>query len=119
MTTNNNNERFHDLALQKAIKMGLDGLCESVTIRFKNRKMNTLEMVKVHDVKRKITDIVNESKYQDIMVKTSNGKVAVIKSTVKIKLAENSPSIKGTLQADSITVKQDSRQFFTCNGKSK
>lgn len=117
--TTNNNKQSPDQVLQKAIRMGLDGLCESVTIHFKNRKMKTLEMVKVQDVKKRITDIVNESRYQDIMVKTSGGKVAVIKNVIKIRLDEHSPSTKGTLQADSMTVEQNSRQFFTRNGKSE
>lgn len=117
--TTNNNKQSPDHAVQRAIKMGLDGLCESVTIHFKNRKMKTLEMVKVQNVKRRITDILSESKYQDVMVKTSGGKVAVVKNIIKIRLDENSPSTKGTLQADSVTDEQNNCPFFTCNGKFK
>jgi|SRR6185436_531901 len=59
------------------------GNYESITIYFKDKKMNLLELDKRQDTKRKILDIVAEAEYQEILIKTHGGMITSIKSAEK------------------------------------
>ncbi|MEM7037589.1 MAG: hypothetical protein AAF570_11470, partial [Bacteroidota bacterium] len=62
------------------------GEYKSVKINFRDRQMNSLELVKSQAVAKKIVDVLTEASYQDIVIKTHDGKVAMIENTVKIQL---------------------------------
>ncbi len=62
------------------------GEYETVTINFKNKKMKTVELIKEQNVKRKIVDILQDSNYQDIVIKSHKGVVTRIQNTVKLVL---------------------------------
>lgn len=103
----NDNQCLNAQEVEYAIAMGLKGECESVTIRFQNRKIKILEVVKTQDTKRKLIDIIRENDYQEVVIKTTKqGKIVNIKSTRKIRLDNNTPSVKGALQADETTAYQ-------------
>ena len=59
------------------------GNYESITIRFKDRKIKVLEMKKAIDVRKKIVDILNENSYQDITIKVHKGITTFIENTIK------------------------------------
>lgn len=60
------------------------GKYSSITINFKDQKMKSLELVKEHDVKVKISDVIANASYQDITIKTHGGRVTKIENTVKV-----------------------------------
>lgn len=62
------------------------GEYETVTINFKNKKMKSVELIKEQNVKRKIVDILQDSQYQDIVIKSHKGVVTRIQNTVKLVL---------------------------------
>ena len=62
------------------------GEYKSVKINFRDRKMKSLELVKNQTVAKRIVDVLAEAKYQDIVIKTHDGKVAMVENTVKIQL---------------------------------
>lgn len=70
----------------KLLEIIHSGDYDSITIHFKNKKMKSLELVKTQDAKRKIVDILSESDYQDIVIKSHQGMVTTIKNTIKMML---------------------------------
>ena len=60
------------------------GSYDSITIRFQNKKMKTVELLKKQDTKRRVADILMEAAYQDIVVKSHNGMVTHVYNTVKM-----------------------------------
>lgn len=62
------------------------GEYDSITIHFKEKGAKSIEMVKAQDVKRKLVDILAESDYQEVVIKSHQGMVTTIKNTIKIKL---------------------------------
>ncbi|MFN8439079.1 MAG: MerR family transcriptional regulator [Cytophagales bacterium] len=62
------------------------GEYETVTINFKNKKIKSVELIKEQNVKRKIVDILQDSQYQDIVIKSHKGVVTRIQNTVKLVL---------------------------------
>lgn len=48
--------------------------------------MKTVELIKEQNVKRKIVDILQDSNYQDIVIKSHKGVVTRIQNTVKLVL---------------------------------
>ncbi len=62
------------------------GEYETVTINFKNKKMKSVELIKEQNVKRRIVDILQDSQYQDIVIKSHKGVVTRIQNTVKLVL---------------------------------
>jgi hypothetical protein len=48
--------------------------------------MKSLLLVKNQDTKRKVVDVLHDSAYQDIVIKTHEGMVTKIQNTVKVML---------------------------------
>ena len=71
----------------KLLEIIHSGEYESITIHFRDRKAKSVEMVKAQDVKRRIVDILSESAYQEIVIKSHQGMVSTIKNKIKIKLS--------------------------------
>ena len=71
---------------KKLLEIIHSGEYEKITINFRDKKMNSFELVKEQDVKRRIVDILQDSKYQDIVIKTHKGVVTKIQNTIKIRL---------------------------------
>lgn len=71
----------------KLLEIIHSGEYESITIHFRDRKAKSVEMVKAQDVKRRIVDILSESAYQEIIIKSHQGMVSTIKNTIKMKLS--------------------------------
>jgi DNA-binding transcriptional MerR regulator len=63
------------------------GEYKSITINFRNKKMDSLELVKSQDTTRRVVDVLAESDYQNISIVTHNGQVSKIENTVKIQLS--------------------------------
>lgn len=62
------------------------GEYKSITINFRDKKMDSLELVKSQDTTRRVVDVLAESDYQNISIVTHKGQVSKIENTVKIKL---------------------------------
>lgn len=58
----------------------------SVTVRFKNKEIDSLELVKSEDVRRKVMDVIGENAYSEIRVKKHDGKILRVEHTAKIKV---------------------------------
>jgi hypothetical protein len=63
------------------------GKYSSITVTFKNSKLDLLELTKDIDTQTRITDILAENEYQTITVKQHRGKKVVITNTIKLKLS--------------------------------
>ncbi|MEM7037557.1 MAG: MerR family transcriptional regulator [Bacteroidota bacterium] len=68
------------------LQMIHSGEYKKVTINFRNRKMDTLELVKDHETTRKVVDVMADAAYQDITIVTHKGMIAKIENTMKVKL---------------------------------
>lgn len=62
------------------------GSYDNITIKFRDKKMKSLELKKTQDTKKKMVDILTEGAYQDIVIKSHKGMVTHIENTVKIML---------------------------------
>jgi DNA-binding transcriptional MerR regulator len=60
------------------------GKYKTILVNFRDKKMNSLELVQEHDTKKKMVDVISEKSYQDILVKVHDGSVTVITNTTKI-----------------------------------
>lgn len=69
---------------QRIIGVVREGKCDSLTIHFKDGQMKSMELVKDHDPKKRIADVITEGSYQDIVVKTHAGRVTKIQNKVKV-----------------------------------
>ncbi|TND08266.1 MAG: Uncharacterized protein FD123_2408 [Bacteroidetes bacterium] len=70
----------------KLLEIVRSGEYQSVTVRFKNDKMNVIEMEKSVDVHRRLIDIISESPFAHISVHTQHYKPAQVKHTTKVKV---------------------------------
>ncbi|MEM7036106.1 MAG: hypothetical protein AAF570_03930, partial [Bacteroidota bacterium] len=68
------------------LQMIHSGEYKKVTINFRNRKMDTLELVKDQDTTRKVVDVMADAAYQDITIVTHKGMIAKIENTTKVQL---------------------------------
>ena len=71
---------------KKLLEIIHSGNYETVSISFKNRKMRSLELIKEQNVKRKIVDILQDCKYQNIVIKSHKGEITKIQNTIKVML---------------------------------
>ena len=71
----------------KLLEIIHSGEYESITIHFRDSKIKSLDMVKAQPVKRRLVDILSESNYQEIVIKSHQGMVTTIKNTIKMKLS--------------------------------
>lgn len=69
---------------KKILEIIHSGEYEKVTINFRDKKVKSLELVKEQEVKRRIVDILQEGKYQDIVIKSHKGSVTKIQNTIKL-----------------------------------
>ena len=69
---------------RKLLEIIHSGEYETLTINFKNKEMRSIEMIKEQNVKRKIVDILQDSNYQDIIIKSHKGVVTRIQNTIKV-----------------------------------
>jgi len=67
--------------LYEAVK---SGEYESITVHFKDKKIKSLELKKNANVQKKIVDLLNESRFSEIVVKNHNGIVTKIEQNIKI-----------------------------------
>ncbi len=71
---------------EKILQLLRSGEFDQIVVDFRGKQMHSLSLIKKQDAKRKITEVLRENSFQEIHIKSHNGKVAAIKSTVKIKL---------------------------------
>lgn len=69
---------------KKLLEIIHSGEYEKVTINYRDKKIKSLELVKEQEVKRRIVDILQEGKYQDIVIKSHKGSVTKIQNTIKL-----------------------------------
>lgn len=74
------------IQMQEALKKGLSGEINSLSIQFKDSSIHSIEITKEEPVKKRLTDILNEDSYQTVELKKHEGKISYIKKSVKIKL---------------------------------
>lgn len=77
-----NNER--EQSLLEAIR---SEQYDQIVIDFKDKKMSALSLIKQHDTNRKIVDVLKESDFQEITVKSHQGKIVRLLNTVKVKFS--------------------------------
>jgi len=49
--------------------------------------MSALSLIKQHDTNRKIVDVLKESDFQEITVKSHQGKIVRLLNTIKVKFS--------------------------------
>ncbi|MBL6445036.1 hypothetical protein JMN32_01865 [Fulvivirga sp. 29W222] len=69
----------------KLLQVVGSGEYESIKIQFGDKQIKGLELTKRQNVRRKIVDILQDSSYQNIEIKTHNGLVTTLTNTVKVK----------------------------------
>lgn len=69
---------------KKLLEIIHSGEYETITIHFKNKKMQQIDLSKEQNIKRKIVDIIQDSQYQHITIKTHKGVITKIQNTMKI-----------------------------------
>ena len=79
---------FLDHKEQKLLEIINTGDYDTITIHFKNKKMDALELTKKQDVKRKIADILQENEYQEVVIKRHKGLTTTIENTTKVFMEE-------------------------------
>jgi len=77
-----NTER--EQSLLEAIR---SGQYDQIVIDFRDKKMSALSLIKQHDTNRKIVDVLKESDFQEITVKSHQGKIVRLLNTVKVKFS--------------------------------
>jgi len=77
-----NNER--EQSLLEAIR---SEQYDQIVIDFKDKKMSALSLIKQHDTNRKIVDVLKESDFQEITVKSHQGKIVRLLNTIKVKFS--------------------------------
>lgn len=118
MTEKPSNKRqgYYLPKLEEAIQMGYEGRCEAITLHFKDRQIRSMDIIKEEETKRKLVDLLREDPYQNIEVKSHNGRISRIKRTIKVWLGVTQKN--GNMRDSSAT--QDSRGdalSFTPNEK--
>ena len=63
---------------KKLMQIIQSGEYEMITINFKNKKMKSVDLIKEQNIKRRLVDILQDSKYQDIVIKSHKGVVTRI-----------------------------------------
>jgi hypothetical protein len=65
-----------------------EGKAKSITIRFKNQKPNIIEVTQERKIyaEARLSEVMLNRGYQDIIIKTENGNIAVTNITTKKKL---------------------------------
>lgn len=59
---------------------------KTVTVHFKNKEIDSLELVKAEEVRRKVMDVISDNDYSEIRVKKHDGKIVSVEQTAKIKV---------------------------------
>ena len=62
------------------------GEYDSIIIHFKDKKANSLELIKSEDTHQKIYDILNKGQYGEILIKKHKGIVTKIENNIKVNL---------------------------------
>lgn len=66
------------------LKLIRSGDFDKIIINLKDKKMSSLALVKEHSTKKKIVELLKESSFQEIAVKSHNGKITRLQNTVKV-----------------------------------
>ncbi len=70
----------------------LSGEYDSITIKYKNEELDSMEMKKSQDVKKKVVDVLAEADYQNITMVQHKGRVTKIENTIKHQFERKSNS---------------------------
>lgn len=76
----------NEIFLLKAV---MSGEYDSIKINFKNRELDTMEMVKSQEANKKILDVLAEADYQNISIVQHKGRVTRIENTIKHRFERN------------------------------
>ena len=66
------------------LKLIRSGDYDKIVVTLKNKKMSSLALVKEQNTKKKIVELLRESAFQEISVKSHNGKITRLQNTVKV-----------------------------------
>ena len=72
--------------VKDALRKGLSGQVTSITIQFRDKRINGLELVTHEPVKKKLSEILGENAYQTVEVKKHEDRISYIRKSVKVKL---------------------------------
>lgn len=72
----------------KILEFLRSGEFESIKIRFVNKRINHIELEKFEDVKKRIVNILNQNRFQNIDIRQQDGRVCRITTKIKIKFDE-------------------------------
>ncbi len=73
-------------AENKLFEVVHSGEYQTITIHFKDKKINSLELKKSEDLKGRLADIVNKGEFGEIIVKKHKGQIVRIENTTRIAL---------------------------------
>jgi DNA-binding transcriptional MerR regulator len=65
------------------LKAVLSGEYDSINVKFKNKKLDSLELTKTQETTKKIVEVLTEAEYQEISIVQHKGRVTKIENTVK------------------------------------
>lgn len=69
----------------KLLKFIRSGDYRKIVISIRNKKMYSLALSKEQSIKKRIVEMLKENDFQEIIVKSHNGKITRIENTIKIK----------------------------------
>ncbi len=78
--------KYYSLEEQQILTLIQSKKYKSITVKFSNKKIDCVELIREVDTQKKIVDILAESNYQSISIVKHNGEIVKIQNTVKIKL---------------------------------
>src|SRR5258708_17149442 len=58
------------------------GKYDQIVIDFKDKRMSALSLIRDHDTNRKIVDVLKESDFQEVTVKSHQGKIVRLLNTI-------------------------------------
>ena len=63
------------------------GKYDQIVIDFKDKRMSALSLIRDHDTNRKIVDVLRESDFQEVTVKSHQGRIVRLLNTIKVKFS--------------------------------
>lgn len=68
----------------RLLKLIRSGEYDKIVVSLKHKKMSSLALIKEQNTKKKIAELLKENAFQDISVKSHNGKITRLQNTVKV-----------------------------------
>lgn len=72
----------------KIISLMRSGKYQAINIRFRDKTPHTLDLTEHHQPKQRLVDLLRQTPYQNLIVKTHQGRISHIEQTTKLFLLD-------------------------------